>query len=122
MARIRLSLWRGSPHPIEPQSDALAALANRVRSYTYAMAQRGCPRRRSTLSFLYQARTRAVGSRYEVLELTLPKEGSFRRHKGYTQFVWLNWMLDFRPTVNAMPEKVAQFVETFRRQFDIAKP
>src|SRR6266550_1158648 len=36
--------------------------------------------------------------------------------------VWLNWMLDFRPTVNSMPEKVAQFVETFRRQFNIAKP
>ncbi len=36
--------------------------------------------------------------------------------------VWLTWMLDFRPTVNAMPEKVAQFVETFRRQFNIAKP
>ena len=40
----------------------------------------------------------------------------------YNKFVWLNWMLDFRPTVNALPEKVAQFVETFRRQFNIAKP
>src|SRR6266513_6502684 len=40
----------------------------------------------------------------------------------YKKFVWLNWMLDCRPTVNAMPEKVAQFVETFRPQFNIAKP
>ena len=40
----------------------------------------------------------------------------------YKEFVWLNWMLHFPPTVNAMPEKVAQFVETFRRQFNIAKP
>src|SRR5690349_7453810 len=31
-------------------------------------------------------------------------------------------MLGFRPTVNSIPEKVAQFVETFRRKFNIAKP
>src|SRR5881394_3477943 len=31
-------------------------------------------------------------------------------------------MLDVRPTVYAMPEKVAEFVETFRHQFNIAKP
>src|SRR6266576_2469240 len=37
----------------------------------------------------------------------LPKQQSCT-----TSLSGLNWMLDFRPTVNAMPEKVAQFVET----------
>ena len=36
--------------------------------------------------------------------------------------VWLNWMLGFRSTVNSMPEKVAQFVEPFRREFNVVKP
>ena len=100
------------------------------KAFAWAMATRGInvvllARRQNALDDVAAAIRADTGveARAVALDLAEP-DGAIAAQATivYTKFVWLNWTLDFRPTANAMTEKVAQFVETFRRQFNIAKP